>query len=58
MAQSASLREEFRALRRHSQQLERRVTVDELMRWLSAMARVLPKPTKLRRFVEYKNVKF
>jgi len=58
MAQSASLREEFRALRRYSQQLERRITVDELMRWLTAMSRVLPKPAELRRFVEYKNVKF
>ncbi len=58
MAQSATLREEFRALRRYSQQLERRITVDELMSWLSAMARVLPKPAKPRRFVEYKNVKF
>lgn len=58
MAQSATLREEFRTLRRHSQQLERRITVDELIRWLSAMARVLPKPAKPRRFVEYTNVKF
>jgi hypothetical protein len=58
MAQSATLREEFRALRRYSQQLERRITVDELMSGLSAMARVLPKPAKPRRFVEYKNVKF
>jgi hypothetical protein len=58
MAASAALREEFRTLRRNSQQLERRMTVDELMRWLSAMAWVLPKPAKPRRFVEYKNVKF
>jgi hypothetical protein len=58
MAQSAALREEFRALRRYSQQLERRMSIDEFIRWLSAMARVLPKPTTPRRFVEYKNVKF
>ena len=58
MAQSATLREAFRALRRYAQQLERRMTVDDLMRWLSAMARVLPKPAAPRCFVEYKNVKF
>jgi hypothetical protein len=58
MARSTSLREEFRTLRRGSQQLERRMTVDEFMRWLSAMARVLPPPDKPRQFVEYKNVKF
>ena len=58
MAASETLREEFRALRRSSQQLERRVTVDELIRWLTAMARVLPKPAMPRRFIEYKNVKF
>jgi hypothetical protein len=58
MAQSATMREEFRMLRRNLQQLERRITVDELVRWLSAMARVLPHPAKPRRLVEYKNVKF
>jgi len=58
MAQSAALREEFRALRQYSQQLERRISVDELMRWLTSMARVLPEPAAPRRFVEYKNVKF
>ena len=58
MAGSALLRDEFRTLRRNSQQLERRITVDELMSWLSAMMRVLPKSTEPRRFVEYKNVKF
>lgn len=58
MAQSATLREEFRALRQYSQKLERRITVDEFIRWLSAMARVLPKPAKPRRFIDYKNVKF
>jgi hypothetical protein len=58
MAQSAILREEFRMLRRNSQQLERRMTMDDFMRWLNAMAWVLPKPAKPRRFVEYKNVKF
>jgi len=58
MAGSAALRDEFRTLRRNSQQLERRLTIDELMSWLSAMARLLPKPTEPRRFVEYKNVKF
>ena len=58
MAASETLREEFRALRRSSQQLERRVSVDEFIRWLTAMARVLPKPSMPRRFIEYKNMKF
>jgi len=58
MAKSATLREEFRALSRYSQQLERRITVDEFMCWLTAMSRVLPTPAEPRRFVEYKNVKF
>ena len=57
MAASETLREEFRALRRYSQQLEERVSVDEFIRWLTAMMRVLPKPAKARRFVEYKNAK-
>jgi len=58
MAASETLREEFRQLRRHSQQLERRVSVDELIRWLTAMARVVAKPSKPRRLVDYKNMKF
>ena len=58
MAASETLREEFRALRRYSRQLERRVSVDEFIRWLTAMARAFPKSSKARRFVEYKNVKF
>ena len=58
MAASATLREEFRLLRRHSQQLARRVTVDELIRWLTAMARVVANPSKPCRLVDYKNMKF
>lgn len=58
MAQSAALREEFRALHRNSRQLERRISVDEFMRWLTAMARVLPQTAEPSRFVEYKNVRF
>ena len=47
MAASASLREEFRAMRRISEAIERTITVDELAHWLTVMARVsasAPKP--------------
>jgi len=57
MAASPVLREEFRTLRRNSDDFARRVTVDELVKWLTAMSRFLPKPAEARRFVEYKNVK-
>ena len=58
MAGSTALREEFRIVRRNSQRLEQRLTVDQLLAWLSAMARLLPTPKEPRRFIEYKNVRF
>ena len=57
MAASATLREEFRTLRKNSQALERRVSVDELIRWLTAMARVCPDTPKSRRFIRDMNMK-
>jgi hypothetical protein len=42
MAASEALREEFRALRKNSQEIERRITVDELARWLTAINRICP----------------
>jgi hypothetical protein len=56
MAKSTRLREEFQALRENSQALERQVSIDELMRWLTAMTQILPS-TPPRPFLEYKNVR-
>jgi hypothetical protein len=42
MAVSARLREEFRTMRRNSQAIERRIGVNELAHWSTAMARVCP----------------
>ena len=42
MAESASLKEEFRALRRNSRAIEGCLSVDQLIQWLSAMGRVFP----------------
>ena len=58
MAASATLREEFRTLRRNSRTREGNISVDDLMRWLTAMAQICPQPesrdllstTRMRRF--------
>ena len=57
MAASESLRNDFRALRRNSQALERRITVEELAYWLSRMARLCPQRCKARPMVHYIDVK-
>ena len=57
MAASATLREEFRTLRKNSQALERRVSVDELVRWLTAMARICPASLRPRPFMRDSNMK-
>ena len=57
MAASEILREEFRMMRKNSQAIERRISVDELAHWLTVMARVCPGAPKPRRFVRYSNVK-
>ena len=57
MAASATLREEFRTLRKNSQALERRVSVDELIRWLTAMARICPGSPWPRPFMRDSNMK-
>jgi hypothetical protein len=56
MVTSAMLREEFQVLRQNSQALESRVSIDELMRWLTAMTQILP-ASPARPFVEYRNVR-
>ena len=57
MAESASLKEEFRAMRRNSRAIEARLSVDQLIHWLTALARSCPVPPKPRPFVDYTNVK-
>jgi len=57
MAASESLRRDFRTMRKNSQAIERRISVDELAHWLTVMARVCPGAPKTRRFVHYTNMK-
>jgi len=58
MAASQNLREDFRAMRKNSQSIERRIGVDELAHWLTVMARVCPGAPQPRRVVHYEYVKF
>ena len=58
MASSESLREDFRALRRNSEAIERRITVDELAHWLTVMQRVCPGAQNPRLHVDYAMMKF
>lgn len=57
MAASLTLREEFQTLRRNSRKLETKVSADDLMCWLTAMARICPHSAKSRRFVHYSHLK-
>ena len=57
MAASSTLREEFRALRFNSRDIERRISVDQLVQWLTAVSRISPRPVQPRPFVRYVNVK-
>lgn len=57
MVESASLREEFRTMRRNSRAIEKRIGLDEVVRWLTAMMRICPGGAKRRPFVRYTNVK-
>ena len=57
MAASATLREEFLTLRRNSRTREGNISVDYLMRWLTAMAQIFPQPGKPRPFVYYTHAK-
>ncbi len=57
MAASQSLREEFRAMRRNSETIERTITVDQLAHWLTVMARVCPAAPKPERRIHYTSVK-
>jgi hypothetical protein len=53
MAASLTLREEFQTLRRNSRKLETEVSADDLMCWLTAMARICPQSAKSRPLVHY-----
>ena len=57
MAESASLKEEFRTMRRNSRAIEERMGLDQVVRWLTAMTRSFPADAKPRPFVRYTNVK-
>ena len=57
MAASATLREEFRTMRRNSQAMESRMSVDDLVRWLAAIARISSSSARPRAVVHYTNVK-
>ena len=57
MAASLTLREEFRTLRNNSRDAESRVSLDELVCWLTAMSRICPNLAKPSPFVHYTNVK-
>ena len=57
VAASSTLREEFRALRNNSRDIESRVSVDQLVQWLTAMSRICPDRAMPRPFVRYGNVK-
>ncbi len=56
MAGSAAIRDEFRLLRRLSL-AHQRVDVDGYIQFLTAMARLNPKPAVPRTFVKYTSVK-
>jgi len=56
MAASASVRDEFRLLRRLSLE-HQRVDVDRFMQFLTAMSRLNSKPAPPRKFIEYTIVK-
>lgn len=57
MAESTSLREEFRTMRRNSRKIEEHLTIDQLICWLTSIAHTCPTPAKPRTFVQYTNVK-
>jgi hypothetical protein len=57
MAASETLREEFRTMRRNSEAIERTITVDELARWLTVMARVCPNRQKPRQGISHADMR-
>jgi hypothetical protein len=58
MAASKTLRDDFRAMRNNSQQIERRITVDDLTHWLTAINRVCPGDAKRRNLLPNADFRF
>jgi len=58
MGESATLREEFRILRRNSREIAQRMSVDDLARWLTAINRICPGDPKPRKFITGNNFRF
>jgi len=58
MEESATLREEFRIMRRNSLERARHMSVDDLARWLTAINRICPGDGKPRKFITGTNFKF
>ena len=57
MAASMTLRDEFRHLRRNSRTIERNISVDDLMCWLTAMSQICPRPATPRPLMHYTHAK-
>jgi hypothetical protein len=57
MAASMTLREEFQTLRTNSRTSESKISVDDLMCWLTAMAQICPEPVRSRPFIHYAHAK-
>ena len=57
MVTSDSLREEFRTMRRNSEAIARKITVDELAHWLTVMARLCPGAPKAKQAAHYATMK-
>ena len=58
MAASETLRAEFRVLRKNSHDIEQRLSVDDLARWLTAINRICPGDPKHRKVISGSNFKF
>lgn len=57
MAASKTLRDDFRAMRNNSQEIERRITVDDLTHWLTAINRLCPSDPKPRKMIKNANMR-
>jgi len=57
MAASATLRADFRALRKNSRALERQISVEDLARWLTAINRICPDDSKRKKIIDGNNFK-
>lgn len=58
MAASQRLREDFRTMRRNSDAIGRRLSVEELARWLTSINRICPIDPKTRRPIRDHDMRF